>query len=185
MYSAGIVLEWLVLAFVVFGVQRFGAPISAIIGPPWRNVRDIGRDILIALLFMLISSTVLFALARLFPGQPNLQPLLPRGGAEMALWTALSLSAGVCEEAIFRGYLQGQLTSLRSGAPAAILISGVIFGIAHIYQGPRQVAFIAVYGMMFGMLAHIRGSVRPGMIAHFLNDALIGLAAGIAAQHAP
>jgi uncharacterized protein len=34
---------------------------------------------------------------------------------------------------------------------------------------------IGLYGAMFGILAHRRGSVRPGMIAHAWQDSLVGV----------
>jgi membrane protease YdiL (CAAX protease family) len=39
-----------------------------------------------------------------------------------------------------------------------------------------MVIVIAVYGCMFGMLTWWRKSLRPGMAAHFIQDAIGGLA---------
>jgi uncharacterized membrane protein len=39
----------------------------------------------------------------------------------------------------------------------------------------NQVVIIAVYGCMFGLMALWRQSLRPGMIAHFVQDAVGGL----------
>jgi membrane protease YdiL (CAAX protease family) len=36
---------------------------------------------------------------------------------------------------------------------------------------------IAMYGCLLGALAYWRRSVRPGMIAHFMQDGLVGLLA--------
>jgi uncharacterized protein len=91
------------------------------------------------------------------------------------LWIALSVSAGICEEAIFRGYLQRQFAAFTRSAPAGIILSAIAFGAGHAYQGSRMTVLIALYGLMFGLLAHWRGSVRPGMIAHAWQDSLSGL----------
>jgi Type II CAAX prenyl endopeptidase Rce1-like len=69
--------------------------------------------------------------------------------------------------------------ALTKSAPAGILLSGATFGIAHAYQGFRMVILISLYGAMFGMLAHWRGSVRPGMIAHAWQDSLNGVLASM------
>jgi membrane protease YdiL (CAAX protease family) len=53
-----------------------------------------------------------------------------------------------------------------------IALQGILFGVAHAYQGPTQILVIAVYGCMFGSLAYWRKSLRPGMIAHFLQDSV-------------
>ena len=58
---------------------------------------------------------------------------------------------------------------------AGIVLQGVVFGLAHAYQGPIQIIVIVVFGCMFGLLAHWRKSLRPGMTAHFLQDAVGGL----------
>jgi membrane protease YdiL (CAAX protease family) len=105
--------------------------------------------------------------------------LLPERGIELALWIALSVSAGICEETIFRGYLQRQFTALTKSAPAGILLSAAAFGGVHAYQGFRMTILIALYGAMFGILAYWRGSVRPGMIAHAWQDSLNGVLAAL------
>jgi uncharacterized protein len=56
--------------------------------------------------------------------------ILPHGGTEITLWIAFSVTADICEETIFRGYLQRQFTALTKSAPAGILLSTVAFGAA-------------------------------------------------------
>jgi len=49
---------------------------------------------------------------------------------------------------------------------------------AHVYQGYRVGTLVGLYGTMFGILAHWRGSVRPGMMAHAWQDSVSGIMAG-------
>jgi uncharacterized protein len=136
------------------------------------------RDIGIALAFWLAAGGVLLVVARFLfarTPRPNQEFLLPHAAAELAVWVALSISAGICEETIFRGYLQRQLIVFTKSVPAGILLTAAVFGAGHAYQGSRMTIVIAVYGLMFGLLAHRRGSVRPGMIAHAWQDSLSGL----------
>jgi hypothetical protein len=79
---------------------------------------------------------------------------------------------------IFRGYLQRQFSIFFRSAAAGVVLQGIMFGAAHGYQGPKLMLVIVVFGVMFGMLAHSRRSLRPGMFAHFLQDLIIGIAAG-------
>jgi len=53
--------------------------------------------------------------------------------------------------------------------------SGIVFGLSHGYQGWRMMVVIAVYGAMFGVMAHLRRSLRPGMMAHATQDAVAGV----------
>jgi membrane protease YdiL (CAAX protease family) len=145
-------------------------------------VRQLFRDIGIALAFWVISGAFLLILAwllRIGPQGRDIRFLLPRSYLEIALWMALSVTAGICEETIFRGYLQRQFTALTRSAPAGIIVSAAAFGAAHAYQGSRRVILIGLYGAMFGILAHWRGSVRPGMIAHAWQDSLSAVFAAI------
>ena len=50
-----------------------------------------------------------------------------------------------------------------------------IFGLSHGYQGAKPMLVIAVYGLLFGLLAQLRGSLRPGMIAHAWQDVFSGV----------
>jgi membrane protease YdiL (CAAX protease family) len=181
LYVATLLFEWLLFGLVVAGVRRSGAPLFIVLGDRWQTARQVARDIGIAAAFWLVSTGLLFVLAwllRIAAHGPNMQFMLPHGNAEIALWLALSVTAGICEEAIFRGYLQRQFIVFTKSVPAGILLSAAAFGAAHAYQGLRMVVLIALYGAMFGILAHWRGNVRPGMIVHAWQDSLSGVLAG-------
>ena len=87
----------------------------------------------------------------------------------------LSLVAGVCEEAIFRGYLQRQFQAFTRSAIAGSSDFQRDFGPVHAYQGCQRATVIAVSAILFGIVAHWRGTVRPGMFAHSLQDAIAPL----------
>jgi membrane protease YdiL (CAAX protease family) len=87
----------------------------------------------------------------------------------------LSVSAGICEETIFRGYLQVQLGALTKSTIAGIVLSAILFGFGHAYQGWAPAGLLAFYGLLFGLLTHWRGTVRPAMIAHAWQDSFIGI----------
>lgn len=177
-YAVSMLFEWLLFLFVLAGVRYFGAPIWTVLGARWRSFREVFRDLGIAAGFWVVTYIVLAVLAfllRIAAHGPDLRYMLPHRGAELAWWIALSLTAGVCEEAIFRGYLQRQFLALTKSAPAAIALSAAVFGAAHAYQGWRKVVLIALFGAMFGYLAHWRRSVRPGMIAHAFQDGASGV----------
>jgi len=109
--------------------------------------------------------------------------LAPANAWEVMGWILLSLLAGCCEEIVFRGYLQRQfVTLMRGGLVGAVLLSALCFGAAHAYQGARGMFLIGIYGVLFSLLALVRGSLRPGMIAHGWHDLMTGLA--VAMLHA-
>jgi membrane protease YdiL (CAAX protease family) len=178
-YGTTMVWEWLLTAYVLFGVRRHGTPLSEVTGAAWKDAKDFFRDLGIALAFWMVALVVLAATAKLvhFGGsQQNLKFLAPEGAAQVAAWIALSLTAGICEETIFRGYLQKQFIAWIGNAPAGLFLSALIFGVCHIYQGARAVVVITVYGALFGILTQWRKSMRPGMVTHTLHDTFSGLA---------
>jgi len=176
-YLGLIAAEWGLFRYVLVGIRRHGTPVRELLGEQWKGPGDVARDIVLAAAFWglwLLGSNLLAKLI----GQGSmkeLSPLLPRGPAESAVWIALSVSAGFCEEFVYRGYLQRQIAGLTGSTRAAILAQAVIFGGSHAYQGWHNVAFIAVYGLLFGLLAWWRRSLRPGMILHAWTDVAGGL----------
>lgn len=176
LYTRTILFEWLVLALVLLGVRLSGSPLLTVLGERWRSARHFFQEVGIGFLFLVAAILVTSITgSHRDTGDKITQFLLPQGRGEFALWVALSITAGICEEAIYRGYLQKQFFALTRNVPAGILLSALAFGAAHAYQGVGRAATISVLGAMGGTLAYGYGSVRPGMIAHALQDVLSGL----------
>ena len=91
------------------------------------------------------------------------------------LWIAVSVSAGICEELAFRGYFQRQFAALARSRSIALFAQGALFGISHGYQGIEACVRIALFGLLFGVLALWRSSLRPGMVAHAWGDIASGI----------
>lgn len=104
--------------------------------------------------------------------------LLPHGAAEAVLWVAVSVTAGTCEEIIFRGYLQRQFTALTGSVAGGVLLQTVAFGISHGYQGFQSMAVTGAYGLVLGLLAWWRGNIRAAALAHAATDIVGGLGGG-------
>jgi membrane protease YdiL (CAAX protease family) len=82
-----------------------------------------------------------------------------------------AISAGICEETGFRGYMQQ-----RNGPAIAILISSLFFTALHLTKAwaiPGMVPIVFGAGVLLGLLAWSAGSLLPGIIGHVLMD--IGL----------
>jgi membrane protease YdiL (CAAX protease family) len=83
--------------------------------------------------------------------------------------------AGLCEELVFRGYLQRQLAVLTRSTVAGLVLQAMVFGVSHGYQGVKAVINITILGLLFGLVAQWRRSIVPGAIAHALTDIVGGL----------
>ena len=106
----------------------------------------------------------------------KLMELAPANGVEIAAWGLLCLIVGFSEELIFRGYLQLQGIALLHSIPISILLTSVVFGAAHGYQGLRGICLITVYGALFSILTKLRRSLFPGILAHAWHDFITGMA---------
>lgn len=105
---------------------------------------------------------------------PSLRRLLPHTLTEKAAFTGVSLSAGVGEELVYRGYALAALAPVVGLGPAVVL-STVSFGVVHAYQGLLGFFRTAALGglLVWGYLAS--GSLLPAMAAHAFLDILAGI----------
>ncbi len=178
MYLRTMLFEWLLLAIVIFGVRQHGSPLQAILGQRWRSLVEVLRDLGLGVALMVASSVLVSIVSTLehdTSSTESVRFLIPQSPLEMILWIALSITAGICEEAIYRGYFQRQFAALTHSAPAGIIVSGASFGAVHLYQGWRRGFAIALMGVLFGLVAQWRKSVRPGMFAHVIQDSIAPL----------
>ena len=137
-----------------------------LIGGRWQRPRDVAIDLLLAGALW----TVWLGIESGLPGTDSVRTLLPQRALETAAWILVAVSAGFCQELVFRGYLQQQFHAFTGSLPAAIALQAFVFGIGHFYEGTWAVTKIVLYGALFGALAAWRRSLRPGMIAHAWSD---------------
>jgi uncharacterized protein len=184
LYLLMILLELTLVSYVWFlGVKPAGGSFRDLIGGRWSSVGDVLRDVGVAFLFWLVVIVVLVGLQFSIGKSPQTAKavlmLAPGSLSEMIVWVILSVTAGICEEFIFRGYLQKQFLAITGSEAVAVALQAVFFGIGHSYQGAKSIVTITVYGALFGMLAVYRKSLRPGMIQHAVQDSFAGLVFGL------
>ncbi|MGA7379984.1 MAG: CPBP family intramembrane glutamic endopeptidase [Terriglobales bacterium] len=82
--------------------------------------------------------------------------------------------AGIVEEAAFRGYMQESLEEqFKPGV--AVVVTAVLFGLAHIANGRQEIAWLLPYtmfGAILGILAYTTNSIVPGILLHSGVDAV-------------
>lgn len=172
LYAAVVLGEWVLVFYVWRGVRRRGISLRELIGIEWRGVATLIRGVLITIAFWFVWEGAARLMHRVlgFSDLSNVNAMLPRTMLEIAAWCLLSGTAGFCEEIVYRGYLQRQFAAWAGNAAAAIAIQAVIFGVSHGYQGLKQVLIITVLGALYGILAHWRRNLLPGMAAHAWSD---------------
>lgn len=98
---------------------------------------------------------------------------LPHDAADRALFRPLSVTAGITEEWLFRGWLLAVLTPL-VGIVGAIAVSSTLFGLAHAYQGVGGIVKTGLVGLVFAGLAWSTGSLWAPIAVHALVDWMQG-----------
>jgi CAAX protease family protein len=178
LYLSLIAMEWGLFLYVwKGGLRRMGTKLRDLIGGSWQSPKDVAVDASLALGLWVAWMLVEKGWDRFFgPSHAaSVQTFLPRQADEILLWIGVSISAGICEELVFRGYFQRQFEVFTRSKWIALFLQATLFGISHGYQGVEACVKIAVFGALFGSLAVWRGSLRPGMIAHSGSDILSGI----------
>ncbi|MGA8144817.1 MAG: type II CAAX endopeptidase family protein [Candidatus Acidiferrales bacterium] len=175
-YFILIASEWGMAYWAWAGVHWKGGCLRDLTGGRWTSWRSLALDIAIAIPFWgvweLTAWLVHLAVDRVPAATAAYQP--PSGLVEVFLWILLSVSAGICEEIVFRGYLQQQFHAVTRSVVTAVLIQGLVFGLAHAYQGWKQIIVIAPLGILYGALVGWRRNLRASMIAHAWSDVFEG-----------
>jgi membrane protease YdiL (CAAX protease family) len=175
-YLLSIAYEWGMAYWAWVGVHWNGGQLRDLTGGRWTSWRSLALDLAVAIPFWgvweLTAWLVHLAVDRVQTPTTPYQP--PSGLVEVFLWILLSVSAGVCEEIVFRGYLQQQFRAATRSIAAAVFLQGAVFGLVHAYQGWKQVIVIVPLGILYGALVAWRRNLRASMIAHAWSDIFEG-----------
>lgn len=174
-YRRGIAFEWGGAALVGLLALLAHSRVQSL-WPPGEHPGVAAQIPLVAVAILAITAVYRFG------GEPirralavQLRPvaaLLPRTPAERRWFALLALTAGVCEELLYRGF---GLAALRWAAPdirtpALVIITGAAFGFAHLYQGRLGVTLTGVLGAYLAWITIATGSLVPVMLLHALLD---------------
>lgn len=88
----------------------------------------------------------------------------------------VSATAGLVEEAAFRGFMCGPIEK-RHGVVIAIIVVSTIFGLAHLtdWQPSMTAArmfFILLASVLYGVLVRLTNSILPGVVLHATGNAI-------------
>ena len=98
--------------------------------------------------------------------------LLPSTREERTWWWMVCITAGICEEVVYRGFLLHYLHTLpfHLSLTWALVVSSIIFGIGHLYQGVAGAVQTAVIGFVLGTLFVMTGSLVVPIVLHAVMD---------------
>jgi len=164
------------LASYVSRLFRPRGTLKRLLGRSWRRPEDALLDICYAGFTFALIVAVEVLTRPFFAGRnAAVSTLLPGTVAERLTWVVVALGVGFCEELVYRGYLQTQLTVFTRSAGLGLVLQAMLFGVAHLEQGPGAALRIGVYGLLLGTLARRRASLLPGIVCHVSIDLAGGL----------
>ncbi len=187
-YARLLVLEWgLALLALVIWLSAPGVDAAAV-GLRWPDgwPGPVAGGLALLVVVLVVASTRALrggALAQLpvraegegrhaeLPGHATLA-VLPRTPAERRLFTAVGLTAGICEEWLYRGFFLAVLSAVTTGLPgwALVAAAAVAFGLAHVYQGVGGVVVTGVLGAVMAVLYLDTRSLLLPVLLHALID---------------
>jgi len=171
LYSIAIAFEWAVFAFILWKSNNvFTSYVARVFQDPRSLLLDIPAAVLLSAISILIAPLMVRVLGQ--TGWVSMEGMRPNNGLEIAAWIVAAISAGIVEETVFRGYLQQQFTGWTGHLTIGILGQSAIFGLAHGYQGWKNMTLIFALGCIFGAFVRLRKGLRANMIAHAGVDIL-------------
>lgn len=130
---------------------------------------------------VLLQASGALKIARLATPGPKLRAqlgsvaaIMPRTSAELAAFFLMSLTAGFCEELLFRGFLVWLLQPL-VGLWIAAALALVLFALGHAYQGREGVIRTGAIGLVFTAIVLATRSLWPAIVLHAAIDAMGGV----------
>jgi membrane protease YdiL (CAAX protease family) len=152
----------------------------------------IGNPILTVTITIVLTALVLLnqliSLRRLASNPAEAQGLLPQlalklfpqDDVERLAFFALVVTVAICEELVYRGFVQCVFQDWSKGSvTVGVLGSAIYFSIAHLYQGRRGLASTLVAGLIFAGARAWTGSLLPPIAAHFVADITVGILAPV------
>lgn len=171
-YLAAMLMDWILLYYCWVGVHRRGGNLETLSGGRWTSWKSVAGDMGIGLPFWVLWEGTANAVHWLLgpSSAKSVHSLLPQSLLEILIWIATSITAGICEEMAFRGYVQRQFQALTGSLAVAVLGQGLVFGLFHFYQGWKNVIVICVLGVLFGILTAWRRNLRANIMVHAWAD---------------
>lgn len=99
---------------------------------------------------------------------------LPITRKEKSLWSRVSISAGITEEILYRGYFFYALAIVFPDLSIfqILFIATIIFGVGHVYLG-KEVIKSTILGLLFGIFYIVFNSIIPVIIIHISQDLVL------------
>lgn len=189
-YTLTMLLQWGLTALALAVWVMPGRPLTQLglrLPEGWRAALGLGLIALLGVLLVRQERAVRkdpATRAKIRPQLGSVAWFLPRTPLELKRFTSLSVTAGVCEELLCRGWF---LALLAPWLPPVVTLiaTSVFFGLGHFYQGTTGIVKTGITGLIMGTLYLVTGSLLVPMILHAVVDIGSGRVAFILLNETP
>jgi uncharacterized protein len=179
LYASTIAFQWLATAMVAWRAWAHGYTaaqlglvfhdrprilLAAVVGGTtiatlqWLNLRRVGR----------------IPVESRRPLQAIAERILPQSAIELLPYFALAITAGLCEEFLYRGFAMAVLTRAGLRTWLVVFVSSALFGLAHSYQGRGGMVMTLFLGIVLGLSRIAYTSLVPAVSWHTAVDVVAG-----------
>jgi membrane protease YdiL (CAAX protease family) len=178
-YAATIVVLWAFTGAVLGMWAVYRRPWAALSLRPARSL-GVWLGLGLSVLYVLATWWQMRALLRRPDGRPMLRramagasALLPSTRGTRRAFVFVALTAGICEEVLFRGYVTWYCAAW-TGPIVAVALSAVLFGIGHVYLGGSHVVKAGLLGLVMSGVVIAGGALWPAIVLHAVIDLVAG-----------
>jgi membrane protease YdiL (CAAX protease family) len=183
LYASTIAFQWLAAGVILWRTSAHGIA-AAQLGLALPSPRV--TIVVAIILSLLIVLNQIYSLRRIAAQPAEIKGILPQlamkvfpqDNVERLAFFALVSTVAVCEEIIYRGFLQFLFQSWSGGVIlVGIVGSAAIFALAHLYQGRRGLISTSIIGLLFSAVRALTDSLLAPLVTHFVSDFMAGLLA--------
>ena len=181
LYVSTVLFQWMLTAFIGWRAVARGFSLHEL---GVTGVRTPGMLLLAVAGALLIGAAHWMNLRRMarskHPAVERLRALgvrlFPRSAPELVFYIVLALTAALCEEFIFRGFVIAALFHAGLSGLTVVLLSSLMFGVAHLYQGKGGSVGTGILGTLFAVTRIAYHSLFPVVVWHAVLDIVAGIA---------
>jgi membrane protease YdiL (CAAX protease family) len=182
LYAATIAFQWLMLGVVAWRALARGLTPGELGLTGYRSAQIVVAGLLGAGIIGGLQWLNLRRMGKMAGAVPDLMRklssrILPHSLVELLPYLALAVTAGVCEEFLYRGFALAALSRAGVATWGAVLVTSLLFGLAHAYQGRTGILGTGVLGVVFALARVFYRSLLPVMLWHTAVDVVAGIAA--------
>jgi len=183
LYASTIAFQWLAVAGVAWRARAHHytpAQLALTVPDPVKiaAVSLVGATVLASLQWLNLRRVGGIPKESRGPLQAIAERILPQSPLELLPYLALAITAGICEEFLYRGFAMAVLAEAGLEVWVVLGVSSLLFSLAHSYQGRGGMAMTLFIGLVFGVSRLAYHSLVPAIFWHSAVDVVAGIAGG-------